>query len=233
MPQSVTFISPHAAFQLTLEPQLPVTSPTGTTSFTRDPTGRLIGERRPDGRYYYLFDGLGSITGLTNSTGALVRTYRYEPYGTQRETTGTGPQAALRFASGYLMPGGVYHFGQRYMSPATGRWTQQDPLDQPSDLREGNRYIYAGDDPVNLVDPAGLVGCATFGLGGICKTVRRVATSSPKKLVTTVGGVAVIAGSIGTGLICEAATRGTATEVCVKIGAIGVATGGILIASGR
>ena len=129
----------------------------GRTSFTRDPDGRLIGERRPDGNYYYLFDGLGSITGLTNSTGALVRSYSYEPYGRERQNTGTGPQAAFRFAGGYLMPGAIYHFGQRYMSPVTGRWTQQDPLDRPSDLREGNRYLYAGDDPINLVDPSGEV----------------------------------------------------------------------------
>jgi RHS repeat-associated protein len=129
---------------------------TGVTSFTRDPGGRLIGERRPDGRYYYLFDGLGSVTGLTNAAGALVRTYRYEPYGTQHATTGTGPQAAFRFAGGYLMPGGLYHFGQRYTDTTTGRWTQQDPLDSPSDLTEGNRYLYGGDNPVNLTDPSGL-----------------------------------------------------------------------------
>jgi RHS repeat-associated protein len=159
----------------------------GTTSFTRDPEGRLIGERRPDGRYYYLFDGLGSITGLTNSTGALVRTYRYEPYGTQRETTGTGPQPAFRFASGYLMPGGLYHFGERYTDTTTGRWTQQDPLDRPSDLAEGNRYLYAGDDPVNLVDPLGLGKTCPRGqsrVSLVCMTPGQAAASAKSRRKT-------------------------------------------------
>ena len=100
-----------------------------------------------------------------------MRSYSYEPYGRERQNTGTGPQAAFRFAGGYLMPGAIYHFGQRYMSPVTGRWTQQDPLDRPSDLREGNRYLYAGDDPINLVDPSGEVSCSTFGIGHVCKAV--------------------------------------------------------------
>ena len=32
-------------------------------------------------RYYYLFDSLGSVIGLTDATGTLVESYRYSPYG--------------------------------------------------------------------------------------------------------------------------------------------------------
>jgi len=50
----------------------------------------------------------------------------------------------------------LYKFGTRYYDPTLGRWTQQDPvrghLDDPNSL---NRYLYAGDDPVNLTDPSG------------------------------------------------------------------------------
>jgi hypothetical protein len=35
------------------------------------------------------------------------------------------------------------------------RWTQQDPLLSAGDIRQANRYIYAGDSPANLVDPDG------------------------------------------------------------------------------
>lgn len=173
---------------------------TGTTSFTRDPGGRLIGERRPDGRYYYLFDGLGSITGLTNSSGALVRTYRYEPYGTQRETTGVGPQTAFRYASGYLMPGGLYHFGQRYTDTSTGRWTQQDPLDRASDLREGNRYLYTGDDPINLTDSTGLTLLRDL-VDRAGSLVRAGGTALNKRLFCT-GAIITLtaAGAVGGGL---------------------------------
>ena len=47
------------------------------------------------------------------------------------------------------------HFGKRYYDPGLGRWTQQDPIDQPADLRQANRYVYVGQDPVNHVDPSG------------------------------------------------------------------------------
>ncbi len=51
---------------------------------------------------------------------------------------------------------GLVKFGTRYHNPKLGRWTQQDPvggsLGNPDSL---NRYLYAKDDPVNLVDPSG------------------------------------------------------------------------------
>jgi RHS repeat-associated protein len=60
------------------------------------------------------------------------------------------------YAGGYRSVGGMYHFGQRFYDPAVMRWTQMDPLDQIGDLREGNRYSYAGGDPVGSSDPDGL-----------------------------------------------------------------------------
>ena len=44
----------------------------GTTEFVRCSCGLLNNERTPDGqKYYYLFDGLGSIIGMTDSSGGL------------------------------------------------------------------------------------------------------------------------------------------------------------------
>jgi RHS repeat-associated protein len=60
-----------------------------------------------------------------------------------------------------MAPGGVgsggtlYHFGRRYYDPTTGRWTQPDTIDQPASLRDGNLYLYTGNDPINYVDPTG------------------------------------------------------------------------------
>jgi uncharacterized protein RhaS with RHS repeats len=49
----------------------------------------------------------------------------------------------------------LIHYGQRYYDPTTGRWTQQDPLNQPFSVEEQGLYQAMGGDPVNLSDPSG------------------------------------------------------------------------------
>ena len=138
---------------------------TSTDAFTRDDGGQLVSRRNGSTRHYYLFDALGSVTGLTDSTGAVTQRHDYEPYGTPAPRSpgqwGAATNAAdvaqgqFGFAGGYRSVGGLYHFGQRYYDPVDMRWTQPDPLDQTGDLREGNAYAYAAGDPVNMTDPDG------------------------------------------------------------------------------
>lgn len=130
--------------------------------FTRDEQGGLIGARRTNASdYYYLFDGLGSVVGLVNESGNLMRSYNYDPFGNIRtdiDHTGTAPEDFFRFVGGYHSESNQYHFGMRYYRPGLGRWTQQDPISSPADLQEANRYAYVGNNPVNFVDPSGLIG---------------------------------------------------------------------------
>jgi RHS repeat-associated protein len=133
------------------------TSSSGNYFYIREPDGSPIGSTYPDGgRAYYLGDALGSVVELTDVNGATLNTYTYEPFGADLSTTGTTSNY-LKFAGGFdtTGQGRLYHFGERYHDPLIGRWTQQDPLDQVGDLREGNRYVYVGGDPVNFSDPTG------------------------------------------------------------------------------
>lgn len=102
-------------------------------------------------------DHLGSTRGLADTTGAITRTYTYDPDG-NHATSGTGAQTSILYASGHLTAqadGPIYHFGARYYAPNIARWTQQDPLEQYADLRQANRYVYAAADPANAIDPTG------------------------------------------------------------------------------
>lgn len=102
--------------------------------------------------------------GLTDSNGTLVSTYQYDPYGNLTSSTGSVANP-WRFAGGYFDSStGLYKYGTRYYNPGFGRWSQQDPLrGQLNDPTSLNRYLYAGDDPVNVTDPSGryqgLFGC--------------------------------------------------------------------------
>lgn len=151
------------------------TTGSSTTYYTRCSCGMLVNERLSGSKYYYLFDGLGSIVGLTNSSDSEVNAYDYDPYGNILNET-TGVANPWQFAGGYFDSStGLVKFGTRYYDPALGRWTQQDPvagsLGSPDSL---NRYVYAKDNPVNMVDPSGKQGwwdifqrCITLPLLGI------------------------------------------------------------------
>ncbi len=89
------------------------------------------------GKQFFLSDRLGSTTGLTDFTRAIVRRYVYDSDG-NATSPGSGASTDLRYAGGHVV-GGYYHHAARYYHPDTMRWTQQDPLNQISDLAEANR----------------------------------------------------------------------------------------------
>ena len=121
-------------------------------AYTRDTKGNLISERTSVGNSYYLFDGLGSVVALMPPSAAdVTNTYLYDPYGVTEHQTGT-QYNPWQFAGGYLDASTLYYkYGTRYYD-RFGRWTQKDP--KPS----ANPYLYANDDPVNMVDPTGTDG---------------------------------------------------------------------------
>jgi RHS repeat-associated protein len=112
----------------------------GTTYYTRGPGGELLGQRAPGGRYYYLYDGLGSTAALTDSAGNVTNRYRYDPYGKPLSATGTVANP-YRFGGAYGAytdtATGLVKIGHRSYDPGLGRWTQRDPLGA------GNPYAYA------------------------------------------------------------------------------------------
>ncbi len=176
--------------------------------YVRDPAGTPVALRHADGeRGYYLFDSLGSIAAVTQEDGTVGVRYRYDPYGNERDTTGSLSNR-LRFAGQYFDSLGHYHMGTRLYLPAIGRWTQQDPLDQTGDLYEGNRYVYAGGDPVNLTDPTGThivedayegakeTSQATFN-GSTTMSIRRCLERPGAALFVTVRSVGRSVGSPG------------------------------------
>ena len=88
------------------------------TYYTRLPDGSLLSQRTPAGTHYYLEDGLGSITGMTDANGALVAEYRYDPYGWVIYEKNGSPYNPWRFKSGYQSQTTLhYKFGHRWYTP--------------------------------------------------------------------------------------------------------------------
>jgi RHS repeat-associated protein len=136
--------------------------------FERTPEGLLIDIRTPSGNYNPLYDAQGDIVGLVNSSKELKRSFRYGPYGENVKAEGTETVPFIfGYKGGYRMPGGnkaegegrlangLYHYGQRYYDPTTGRWTQQDPTSKIASPVQGDRFLFVGSDPINRGDPGG------------------------------------------------------------------------------
>lgn len=113
---------------------------------------------------------------------------------------------------------GLYKIGERYYDPRTARWTQRDPLDQSTDLRQANKYTYAAGDPINLTDPTGT------NIGDFFEDALRV-YSAVEGLV----GAGLIAYGTTVGLAgCAAATAGVGTVACAPLAISGYGSAGVL-----
>ena len=105
--------------------------------------------------YRIISDQLGSPRLVVDAAGAIVQRIDYDEWGNITQDTNPGFQP-FGFAGGlYDRDTGLTRFGARDYDPETGRWTNKDPI-----LFQGgdsNLYGYVLGDPVNGVDPSGLI----------------------------------------------------------------------------
>lgn len=102
--------------------------------------------------YYRLNDHLGHLTQLLDSTGNRVGRWRFEPYGRLEAYAGSTTSRYTWGAGGkeWVEELGMYDFGARFYDPHTSSWTAEDPARQYV-----SPYLYAGNNPVNRMDPDG------------------------------------------------------------------------------
>jgi RHS repeat-associated protein len=104
---------------------------------------------------WYVTDRLGSVVALTDATGALVDTIRYDAYG--KVLSEGNPAVGSRYkAFGYQYDAalGMYYDLARWYDENSGRFMQQDPLGFQAG--DSNKSRYVGNDPTNANDPTGL-----------------------------------------------------------------------------
>ena len=142
-----------------------------------------------DGASYYLYDGRGSVSGLTAAGGITTNSYQYDPYG----NTIFGTPISINYY-GYNGEStntntGYQYLRARYYNPVNGNFTTEDTnTGTTENPLTRNRYGYVNNNPLNYEDPTGhsLWSKIKSAASKVVSTVKKVA----KKVVTTVKNVA-------------------------------------------
>jgi RHS repeat-associated protein len=118
--------------------------------------GRVFAQGRPNGSVRYLHrDRLGSVTEVTDQRGNVVDLLSYDTFGAS--TSLRGLPNDQRFAEGREHRDlGLVELGARMLDPVLARFISPDPV-VPNVYRAVylNRYVYARNNPLNVVDPSG------------------------------------------------------------------------------
>ena len=143
------------------------TTGTGTTvQFVYDTQGKPF-MLRLNGKtdYFYLYNGLGDITGLVDSSNQVVVRYQYNSWG---KVTSTQDNSGVSLATlnpfcyrkyVYDPETGLYCLGSRYYDPEVGRFVNADDFEtltyQMDSVQGKNLYQYCFNNPVNMEDEEG------------------------------------------------------------------------------
>ncbi len=186
---------------------------------------------------YFHADHLGGTNAISDAAGALKELIEYEPFGmkVRHEKYGTGEDVAWHYFTGQRLDDetGLYYFGARYYDPSLGRFITPDSIVQSpgGNPQTFNRYSYAGNNPVNNIDPSGHSWFSKFWKAAVTAIVGTVL------IIASAGTLAPVVGTywagVATGAMVGATIGGTfaaATGGNIGMGLLTGAVGGGLFA---
>ena len=107
---------------------------------------------------YYDFNATGSAVGLTGTSGEVLNRYGYLPYG-ESLFESESIENSFEFVGQWGImeeANGLDFMRARFYSPSEGRFINTDPIGLAGG--DTNIYRYVNNNPINLIDPSGLIG---------------------------------------------------------------------------
>jgi RHS repeat-associated protein len=174
----------------------------------------LLAVLRGTGTRFFHADGLGSIRRLTDEAGSVTDSYEYTAFGELISHVGPDPQPYAFAGEPYDPNVGFQYHRARWTDPGTGRFLATDP--HPGDAYDPaslHKYLYAGGDPLNRLDPTGQFSLPELSLGLLIRSVlQTLAISVPLRAYRAAQELK--AGN-DLGAIAQEAAIGLATDVAV------------------
>lgn len=113
-----------------------------------------IAMTRGGSTFFYHADAQGSVSELTDGSGAVAKSYSYDAFGNILDQSGTVENSYTYAGRELDSESGLYYFRSRYYNPRIGRFLRKDPVGLIAGV---NLYTYVGNNPVNRFDPWGPV----------------------------------------------------------------------------
>jgi RHS repeat-associated protein len=126
-------------------------------------------------------DGFGSTRWLTTVSGAITDSIDYDAFGNEIDRSGATDVEHLYRGEAFDPNVGFYYLRARWMDPVVGRMLGMDPFSgfsaSPHSL---HKYAFNHQDPVNRIDPSGMISVGaviTAGMNVVSASVARVGVS--------------------------------------------------------
>lgn len=105
--------------------------------------------------YYYVQDGLGSVTQLVTNSGTVASQFAFDPYGNRSIVSGT-VTSDVGYAGYFNHAASGLDFAiYRAFDPVHARWLNRDPIGEAGGI---NLYAYVDGNPLSETDPLGFCG---------------------------------------------------------------------------
>jgi RHS repeat-associated protein len=179
-------------------------------------------------RFYYGYDGHGSVRFLTNPEGAITDTYTYDAFGILIAETHAGAPTPNNhgYAGEYWDRDlGLSYNRARYLSLNTGRfWTMDTFEGFPDEPLSLHKYLYAHSDPVNGMDPSGHMTLLEVKI--VAAEIFVVATATLYRAAPALhrASVLLFEASTGNTVFVGGAGAGVALRQGTKLGGVGWST---------
>lgn len=155
---------------------------------------------------YYTQNAHGDVVNLTDSTGAITKSYKYDAFGVEQNIDDADTNA-FRYCGEYFdAETGTIYLRARYYDPTIGRFISRDSVTgENTDPLSLNLYTYCHNNPIIGTDPSGHI---PRWLKNTLKVAAGVAVIGGLAVATAVtgGAAAVVAGAALSGAIAGGAS---------------------------